>query len=395
MAILVLESDERNLRWYLKRRATGQEAYGTVTDIATEASTLRLTDAEGKESILLSEANDIPEAVEWLRDVLLQRGLISAPSDLRAIGQYVAHGGSRFRIPTLITDDLLLELDRCKPYAPTLMEANLSSIAAAKRLFPGVPQVAVFDTAFFQTLPEHAALYPIPYDYIRKHRIRRYGFHGILHAYLARRTVELAGLDPKKHRIITVELGPVVSLAAVRNGAAVETSTGFGTLDGPCGLESSGTVGFDALTFLAARENMGLDGLHTLLHRFSGLVGLSGGLHSMDEILSAVEKGDETATVAYQAFLHSVRRHIGAFLPVLGGLDALTLSGDLAQNHPRLREDLLADLQPFGLVMDTGLNRSCDGSDDQDLSAASSTVRVLYVRRNTGRALFEETEKLL
>jgi acetate kinase len=140
---------------------------------------------------------------------------------------------------------------------------------------------------------------------------------------------------------------------------------------------------------------MSMEDLHTMLHRFSGLTGLSGGIHSMEEILSAVEKGDRVAKNAYNAYLHGIRKQIGASLVILGGVDAIVVSGVQAQKFPRLREDLFEDLGPFGIVLDTGLNAKADGSEDADLSAASSAVKVLYVRRNSGRAIFEEVEKLL
>jgi len=394
MFVLVLETDELGIRFFLKSLNSSFEVNGTISDIATESATMRIFEQK-EEFILLSEINDIPEAIEWIRDVIISRGYISSVNDIKAIAQYVMHGGDRFKIPTLLTEDTLVELDKWKDYAPVTMEINLSSIIAARKLFPNIPQFGVFDTAFYHTIPEYAKLYALPYDYIRKHKIKRYGFHGILHRYMMNRAYELTGIKKSKSRLITIEIGYGCSVTAIRNGVAVETSMGFSRLEGPFMLERSGSVNFDVLSFLHTRENMSFEEINTMLYRFSGLCGLAGGLHSLEEVLSAIEKGDKVALNAYRAFVHGIRKHIGAKLLILSGVDVIVVSGALAEKSPKLREDLFEDLTFFGIVVDSGINQKIDGSNDAVISAASSSVKVLYVKRNSGKAIFEEVEKFL
>ena len=395
MFILVFDSDELGLRFMLKGLRSDIEIYGSVTDIATEAATLRLMPAGGRETVEISEINDIGEAVCWIRDLLIEKELLSKPEDVRIVAQYVLHGGMKFKVPTLITDDVVETIERLRDYAPTALDINLQAINGVRKFFPGIQQIGVFDTAFHHTIPDHAALYAIPLDYIKKYRIRRYGFHGIPHRAMMTRAIEAAGLERNRSRVITVELSFGCSVNACRNGISVDNSMGFSRLEGLSMPERAGTVNFDVLSLLHAKENMSIEEISTMLYRFSGLFGLSGGCHSMEEVLSAVEKGDAIATNAYNNFIYQVRKCIGAYMLVLGGVDAIAVSGLLVQDLPKVRESIFEDLSGFGIILDPAENGRHTGDNEGPISSATSTVPVYYFKRNISRAIFQEVEKLL
>ena len=395
MFILVFDSDELGLRFMLKSLRSDLEITGSVTDIATEAATLRLNPGDGREAVEIAEINDVSEAVCWVRDLLLERSYLPKVEDLRAVAQYVLHGGQKFKVPAVITDDVVEAIERLRDNAPAALDINLQAINAVRKFFPSIRQIAVFDTAFHHTIPDFAALYAIPLDYIKKYNIRRYGFHGIPHRFMMNRVIEAAGLERNRSRVITIELSYGCSANACRNGISVDNSMGFSRLEGLAMPERAGTVNFDVLSFLHSKENMSIEEISTMLNKFSGLYGLSGGLHSMEEILSAVEKGDVIATNAYKNFIYQVRKHIGAYMLLLGGVDAIAISGILVQDLPQVRESIFEDLSNFGMILDTSENARRIGENEGLISAASSAVKIYYFKRNTQRAIFQEVEKLL
>jgi acetate kinase len=395
MPILVFVAEDEGVRFLLKDQDNSLPLFGSVTGIETESAQLRFHKPGEKETILLSEVNDVSEAVLWVRDFLLEKGFVSALAEISLIAQMVAHGGDKYKIPTVIVDEVIADLDKLKDFAPVPLEFNLACIRAVKKHFPGIRQVAVFDTAFHQTIPEYATLYAIPYDYIQKYGIRSYGFHGISHKYMTNLAFQHSGIDKNKSRIITMHLGQSCSITAVKNGVAIDTSMGFSPMEGLVMKYRAGNINFDVLSFLHNKENMSFEELDTMLYKFSGLYGLSGGLNSMEEIISEKERGNKIAENAYQAFVYSIRKYLGAYYLLLGGLDVIVFTGAMVRSFPQVRKSIFEGLNHFGIKVDDDRNERCVDNQDGEISADTSPVKIYYIRQSIRLAIYEEVQKIV
>ncbi len=395
MSVLIFVAEDEGIRFLLKNHDNTTVLFGSVTGIQTESSQLKFHNTGEKESILLAEVNDVSEAVLWIKDFLLEHKYINSLEDIPLIAQMVAHGGDKYKVPTVIVDDVITELNRLKDFAPVPLEFNIACIHAVKKHFPGIRQIAVFDTAFHQTIPKYAALYAIPYDYIQKYGIRSYGFHGISHKYMTNLAFKHSGIDPKKSRVITMHLGQSCSITAVKNGAAIDTSMGFSPMEGLIMKYRAGNINFDVLSFLHNKENMSFEELDTMLYKFSGLYGLSGGLNSMGEIISEMEKGNEIVKNAYDAFIYSIRKYLGSYILLLGGVDVIVFTGALVRSYPQVRESIFEGLNQFGIKVDEDRNERCVDTQDGEISADKSNVKIYYIRQSIRLAIYTEVENMI
>jgi acetate kinase len=324
---------------------------------------------------------------------------VRAVADLHAVGHRVVHGGERFRASVRIDDDVIKQIEDCVELAPLHNPANLKGIRAAREaLGAGMPQVAVFDTAFHSTLPETSYLYGVPYQYYRRFKVRRYGFHGTSHRYVAYRYRKLMDIPREKVRIITLHLGNGCSASAIRNGDALDTSMGFTPLEGLLMGTRAGDLDPSILNFLAHKEGMTLDELETVLNKQSGLLGISGLTGDMRDLLAEeTEHDDRRARLAIDIFCYRARKYIGAYLAAMGGADAIIFTGGIGENAPEIRARIARGLEWMGLELDPERNDSLvDGKagpvtrDDSRLSAwVIPTNEELLIARDTVRVVLD------
>ncbi|HEY5834041.1 acetate kinase [Streptomyces sp.] len=328
----------------------------------------------------IGEEGGVADHTEALRKVsaeLAGRGLGLDSPELAAVGHRVVHGGTRFTEPTLVTDDVLAGIEQLVPLAPLHNPANLTGIKVARELRPDLPQVAVFDTAFHATIPEAAARYAIDTATADRYGIRRYGFHGTSHAYVSRATADLLGEDPADLNVIVLHLGNGASASAVRGGVCVDTSMGLTPLEGLVMGTRSGDIDPAVIIHLARTGGLGTDEIDDLLNKRSGLLGLCGA-NDMREIGRRMAEDDPRAQLAFDVYVHRLRRYVGAFTAVLGRVDALAFTAGVGENSAAVRAAALRDLDGLGMVVDPVRN-AVRGSGARLISAASSRVAIAVV----------------
>jgi acetate kinase len=305
----------------------------------------------------------------------------------------VVHGGLRFTEPTVVTDEVLAEVERLVPVAPLHNPANIVGIRTARALRPDLPQVAVFDTAFHTTMPEHAARYAIDTETADAHRIRRYGFHGTSHAYVSRETARLLGRDPSEVNVIVLHLGNGASASAVAGGRCVDTSMGLTPLEGLVMGTRSGDVD-PAVTFHLRRvAGMSVDEIDELLNKRSGLVGLCGD-NDMREIRRRIDEGDERARLAFDIYVHRLKKYVGAYYAVLGRVDAVAFTAGVGENAAPVREAALEGLEQLGLAVDAELNAVRSG-EPRLISPAGARVAVAVVPTDEELEIARQTYSLV
>lgn len=356
--VLVLNSGSSSVKYQLLDMHDGARlAVGLVERIGEETSRLvhtPLTGGAGQRE-RTGPIADHEAALKAVADELAADGLGLDSPELAAIGHRVVHGGLRFSAPTVITDEVMAEIERLVPVAPLHNPANITGIRTAQALRPDLPQVAVFDTAFHTTMPEHAARYAIDVATADAHRIRRYGFHGTSHAYVARRTAQLLGKDPSEVNVIVLHLGNGASATAVRGGRCVDTSMGLTPLEGLVMGTRSGDIDPAVVFHLERVAGMSTDEIDVLLNKKSGLVGLCGD-NDMREIRRRIDEGDERAQLAFDIYIHRLKKYIGAYYAVLGRVDAVAFTAGVGENAAPVREAAVAGLEQLGLAVDAGLN---------------------------------------
>lgn len=353
-----------------------------------------------------TQIRDHTHAVEYIVSWLTsdESGVpVASVADIGAVGHRVVHGGERFSQSTLVTDAEWRDLEELIELAPLHNPHNLRGIAAARRILgPGVPQVAVFDTAFHHTLPEVAYLYAIPYQLYRRHRVRRYGFHGTSHRYVAYRYRQLTGKTREQTRIITVHLGNGASACAIVGGASIDTSMGFTPLEGLVMGTRSGDLDPAILEFVAVKEGLALTEIDSLLNKQSGLLGVSGLTADMRELLAEeAENGDRRARLAIELFCYRARKYLGAYLAAMNGADAIVFAGGIGENSADVRARICAGLEWLGATVDAerniALTNGAEGRFDREGSRLQlwviPTDEELLIARDTWRVVTGETAR--
>lgn len=378
--VLVLNSGSSSVKYQLlDMRDSSRLAVGLVERIGEETSRLKHTPLHGGGESR-EASGPIPDheaALKAVSEELARDGLGLDSPELAAIGHRVVHGGKSFTEPTVIDDAVLAEIERLIPVAPLHNPANLTGIRTARALRPDLPQVAVFDTAFHTTMPESAARYAIDVKTADEHRVRRYGFHGTSHAYVSRATAELLGQAPEDVNVIVLHLGNGASASAVRSGKCVDTSMGLTPLEGLVMGTRSGDLDPAVIFHLARVGGLSTDEIDTLLNKRSGLVGLCGD-NDMREIRRRVDEGDEQAQLAFDIYIHRLRKYIGAYYAVLGRVDAVAFTAGVGENAAPVREAAIAGLEELGLAVDAALN-AVRSDEPRLISPAGSRVAVAVV----------------
>ncbi|MBK9707877.1 MAG: acetate kinase [Acidobacteria bacterium] len=328
---------------------------------------------------------------------------IRSVSDIHAVGHRVVHGGERFTQSVMINDDVLKSLDDCIDLAPLHNPANIKGIIASRDLLgKAIPQVSVFDTAFHQTLPEHAFLYALPYQLYRRHKVRRYGFHGTSHRYVAYRYRTIRDIPRDQVNIITIHLGNGCSATAIKGGNSIDTSMGMTPLEGLVMGTRSGDIDPSILDFLATKEGLTSHELESLLNKQSGLLGISGLTNDMRELLEeAHENKDRRAILAITIFCYRVRKYIGAYLAATGGTDAIIFTGGIGENAPEIRSQICEGLNWMGLEIDQSRNLELTGGHEGSFSKPGSrltayvipTDEELLIARDTARCVLKGDPK--
>jgi acetate kinase len=333
-------------------------------------------------------------AIDQLLDTLWNGKLrvISAPSEIAVVGHRIVHGGRDLDNPTVITPEVKSAIARMSAFAPLHNRAELEGIEIVEKRIGEVLQVAVFDTGFHSRLPEPAAVYPGPYEWLAQ-GIRRYGFHGINHQYCAERTAQLLGKDLRSLRLVTCHLGNGCSLAAIREGQSIDTTMGFTPLEGLMMGTRSGSIDPGIMTYLIRQSGFTGQQLDELLNTKSGLLGISGISSDMRQIVAAMKEGHPRAKLAFEVFVHRLQAGIGAMIAVLGGIDALVFTAGIGENSSEVRAAACANFTFLGLKLDAAKN--AQSSADQDISLSDSAVRVLIVRAQEDWAIARDCWRLI
>lgn len=373
MNVLVLNAGSATVKFQVvvtdaDRIAADQDAKllrGQIERIGGEA-VITVRGADGVNRKRTAQLRDMRSAVEWLVGFITdpESGTgLSSRAELQAVGHRVVHGGEQFRRSSLIDEAVLRGIEENVELAPLHNPHNLRGIDAARAaLGSGVPQVAVFDTAFHQTLPAHAYLYAIPYQLYRRYQVRRYGFHGTSHRYVAHRWRQLTGTPRERTNLVTLHLGNGCSACAIRGGDSVDTSMGFTPLEGLVMGTRSGDVDPTILDYLASKEGLTLAEAEALLNKQSGLLGISGLTNDMRELMAeAREHADRRATLAIEIFCYRVRKYVGAYLAAMGGADGIVFAGGIGENAPEIRARVCAGLEWMGLAVDPTRNDALVG----------------------------------
>lgn len=377
--VLVLNSGSSSVKYQLLDMSDSSRlAVGLVERIGEDTSRLKhapLTTGATRE--WTGPIPDHEAALKAVAEELAKDGLGLDSPELAAIGHRVVHGGQTFTAPTVIDEAVLAEIERLIPVAPLHNPANLTGIRTAQALRPDLPQVAVFDTAFHTTMPESAARYAIDVATADEHRIRRYGFHGTSHAYVSRATAELLGKAPEDVNVIVLHLGNGASASAVKGGRCVDTSMGLTPLEGLVMGTRSGDMDPAVIFHLMRVGGMSTDEIDTLLNKKSGLIGLCGD-NDMREIRRRVDEGDEQAQLAFDIYIHRLRKYIGAYYAVLGRVDAVAFTAGVGENASPVREAAVAGLEELGLAVDGELN-AVRGDEPRLISPEHARVAVAVV----------------
>ncbi|OIK27576.1 acetate kinase [Streptomyces malaysiense] len=377
--VLVLNSGSSSLKYQLlDMRDASRLALGLVERIGEQTSRLKHTVAgSGETREQDGPIADHDAALKAVAGELARDGLGLDSPDLLAIGHRVVHGGMFFTEPTVVDDGVITEIERLIPVAPLHNPANLTGIRTARALRPDLPQVAVFDTAFHTTMPESAARYAIDPRLADRYRVRRYGFHGTSHAYVSRETARLLGKDPSEVNVIVLHLGNGASASAVERGRCVDTSMGLTPLEGLVMGTRSGDLDPAVIFHLARVGGMSMDEIDTLLNKRSGLFGLCGD-NDMREIRRRIDEGDQEAALAFDIYIHRLKKYIGAYFAVLGKVDAIAFTAGVGENAAPVRQAAIAGLEGLGAAVDPELN-SVRGDGARLISPGSARVAVAVV----------------
>ncbi len=381
MNILVLNCGSSSVKYKLfdmtSKEVTGS---GGVEKIGMKGSFMKHTRKDGQKIILEGEILEHQVAVEYILGVLTseKHGSIKNIDEIHAVGHRVVHGGEKFNSSVLITDEVIKKIEECIEIAPLHNPPNLAGIKAISELLPEVPQVAVFDTAFHQTMPEYAYMYGIPYSLYKKYGIRRYGFHGTSHRYVSRRSCEFLGLDYKKSKIITAHIGNGASIAAIDRGKSIDTTMGFTPVEGLMMGTRSGDVDLGVVTYIMEKEMISPSVASTLFNKHSGVLGVSGISSDMRDIDNAINEGNERAKLALDMYEYKIKKYIGSYLAALNGADILVFTGGVGENQVALRERICDGLTFAGVKIDKKINSRSRGQEEL-LSTEDSAVKVVVI----------------
>ena len=396
MKVLVLNCGSSSLKYQLIDMETENVlAKGLCERIGIEGSKLKHQPA-GKDAVIFDDyQEDHSVSVKMVLDALTnpEYGVVKSMSEINAVGHRVVHGGEYFANSVIINQEVIAAIEKCCELAPLHNPANLIGIAACDKIMPGVPQVAVFDTAFHQTMPERAYMYALPYEYYEKYKIRRYGFHGTSHRFVSEEVAKMLGRPYEETKTVTCHLGNGGSICAVRNGKSIDTTMGFTPLEGLVMGTRAGDIDAAVITYLMEKEGLTAAEMDNILNKQSGVLGISGVSSDFRDIEEASEAGNVRAGMALDVFAYKVAKRIGAYTAAMNGVDAIVFTAGLGENSASTRKEICDYLGYLGVHIDS-YNNSLRGK-ALEISATDSRVRVYVIPTNEELVIARDTKELL
>jgi acetate kinase len=381
MKILVINCGSSSIKYKLFDMTNSSVmAQGGVEKIGIPGSFLKYTRNNGEKAIVEKDVPDHSVGVQWIFDMLTdpQEGCIKSLDEVDAVGHRVLHGGDKFTESCIVNDQVKAQIEACFPLGPLHNPANLKGIMAVEALLPKCPQVAVFDTAFHQSMPKESFLYAIPYEMYEKHSVRRYGFHGTSHRYVSKRVLEFLGEKAEGSKIITCHIGNGGSIAAVKDGKSFDTSMGMTPLEGLMMGTRSGDIDTGAVTFLMEREGYNAKKMSDVLNKQSGLLGVSGVSSDMREVRAAIAAGNERAKLALDMFIYRIKKYVGSYIAAMGGVDTIVFTGGIGENVEVVRKGVCENMEFLGIKLDEALNDKIRG-EEAVISAKDSKVKIVVI----------------
>ncbi|QCD35842.1 acetate/propionate family kinase [Muribaculum gordoncarteri] len=397
MNILVLNCGSSSVKYKLINVDDKKTlAEGGVEKIGIPGSFLKFRLPDGSKKVIEEVIPDHRKAIMDILNILTDPtyGCISSFKEIDAVGHRVVHGGEKFNKSVLINDEVIEKIKECYDVAPLHNPVNMAGIDAITELMPGVPQVAVFDTAFHQTMPAEAYMYALPYEIYTKYSVRRFGFHGTSHRYVARRVCDFLGVPYENQRIITCHIGNGGSITAVKDGKSIDTSMGLTPVEGLMMGTRVGDVDPGALTFIMDKEHLDTKQLSNLINKKSGVLGISGISSDMRDIDAAIAEGNERAKLALDMYIYRIIKYIGAYTAVLNGVDIIVFTGGVGENQQPLRKAVCEHLSYLGVKIDDAVNASSRG-EEKVISAADSKVKVVVIPTDEELMIARDTEAIV
>lgn len=397
MKILVLNCGSSSIKYKLFDMDSKEVmAQGGIERIGLQGSFLKFALPNGEKVILEREIPEHTVGIEFVLETLTgeKYGCISSLDDITAVGHRVVHGGEKFNSSVLITQDVVDQMVQCSELAPLHNPANLKGIYTISKLLPNVPQVGVFDTAFHQTMPDYAYMYPLPYEMYTKYGVRRYGFHGTSHRYVSARACEFLGVKPEGQRIITCHIGNGGSITAVKDGKSIDTSMGLTPVEGLMMGTRVGDIDAGALTFIMEKEGLDATGLSDLVNKKSGVLGIFEVSSDMRELEDAVARGEERAQLAENMYFYRIKKYIGAYAAALGGVDIIVFTGGVGENQATCRAGVCQGLEYMGVKIDEPYNATIR-SKETIISTADSKVKVVVIPTDEEFMIASDTMTIL
>ncbi len=396
MKVLVINCGSSSLKYQLIDSETEKAlAVGICERIGQEVGYLKHTPDGGEKVVIETPMKNHEVAIKLVLDALTdaKHGVINSLDEISAVGHRVVHGGEKFAASTLITDEVVHAIEECNDLAPLHNPANLTGIRACQSLMKDVPMVAVFDTAFHQTMPPKAYLYGLPHEYYDNYKIRKYGFHGTSHSFVSKRAAEFAGLDINNSKIIVCHLGNGASISAVLNGKSLDTSMGFTPLAGLVMGTRSGDIDPSIIDFIAKKENKSIDQIMNLLNKESGVQGMSDVSSDFRDINAAMDSGNQKAITAFEVFCYRVAKYIGGYVAAMNGIDVIAFTAGVGENDWKVREWVCEYLGYLGVTIDLEKNKA--RGVEIMLSTPDSRTKVCIIPTNEELAIARETVALL
>ena len=397
MKTLVLNCGSSSIKYKLFDMTSGEVmAQGGIERVGTEESFLKFTDKDGEKVTLEKNIPNHEEGIAFILGILKDEkyGCINSFGEIGAVGHRVVHGGEKFSSSVLITQEVIDKIIECAQFAPLHNPANLEGIKAIQKILPETPQVGVFDTAFHQTIPDYAFLYAFPHNIYEQYGVRRYGFHGTSHRYVARRACEILKVPYELQRIITAHIGGGGSITAIKDGKSIDTSMGMTPTEGLIMGTRCGDVDAGALPYIMKKENLDANGLSDFINRKSGVAGFSEISSDMRDIESAMLAGDPRAIQILNMYNYRIKKYVGAYSAALGGLDILVFTGGVGENQWIARAEVCKDMEYLGLAFDEEKNKNERGR-EIILSKPESKVTVMVVPTDEEYMIASDTQEIL
>lgn len=397
MNILVINCGSSSLKFQLINAESEEVlAKGLCERIGIDGR-LTYQPAGGEKEISEKAMPTHTEAIQFVIDALTNEktGVVKSLSEIEAVGHRIVHGGEKFASSVVITEEVKKAVEECNDLAPLHNPANLIGVEACEKLMPGTPMVAVFDTAFHQTMPEKAYMYGLPYEYYEKYKVRRYGFHGTSHSYVSKKAAEVMGKAYDEVKTIVCHLGNGASVSAVLNGKSVDISMGLTPLEGLVMGTRSGDIDPAIMEFIAQKENLDIEGIMNVLNKKSGVFGLSGGISSdFRDLTGAMAEGDKKAKIALEVFAYRVAKYIGAYAAAMNGVDDIVFTAGIGENVSYVREQVCSYLGYLGVELDPDANEKFRG-EQGEITKPGCKVRVFVIPTNEELAIARETLALV